>query len=140
MGADIHGFVECRATFGTLDGDDAHWHAAINLDLLYAGRDYDTFARLFGVRNRAGHRPLAEGRGLPADVTEPARHNYESWAPLSHSASWISWAELAEAPGERQAGAAPPDDTAWGPVRSVMRALAAVHGAANVRLTVFFDS
>ncbi|WP_370417003.1 hypothetical protein AB8O64_00090 [Streptomyces sp. QH1-20] len=94
MGTDIHGFVECRATFGTLDEEDAAWHAAISLDLLYGGRDYDAFGCLFGVRNYAGFRPIAEGRGLPGDVSAQTRDAYETWEPDCHSSSWASWAEL----------------------------------------------
>ncbi|MGW3040735.1 hypothetical protein ACWC9T_11970 [Kitasatospora sp. NPDC001159] len=95
MGADIHGFVECRATYGTLDEDKARWHAAIDLDLLYGGRSYDAFGCLFGVRNHAGFRPLAGDRGIPADVSSRTRQAYQEWDPDGHSPSWISWAELA---------------------------------------------
>ncbi|MFB7253742.1 hypothetical protein [Streptomyces nojiriensis] len=94
MGADIHGFIECRGTYGTLDGEDSSWHAAINLDLLYGGRSYDAFGCLFGVRNYAGFRPLAEGRGLPPDVTDEVRDHYEGAPDLFHSPSWIGWEEL----------------------------------------------
>jgi hypothetical protein len=96
MGADIHGFVECRGTFRTLDLDEARWDATIDLDLLYGGRSYDAFACLFGVRNHAGFRPLAEGRGLPGDASAHTRHAFEEWAPDGHSPSWINWAELSQ--------------------------------------------
>jgi hypothetical protein len=95
MGCDIHGFVECRVTYGTLDEEDTGWHAAIDLDLLYGGRDYDAFGCLFGVRNYAGFRPLAGERGLPDDVSAQTQNAYEEWSPDGHSPSWISWAELA---------------------------------------------
>ncbi|MFD4870062.1 hypothetical protein [Streptomyces sp. NPDC058412] len=94
MGADIHGFIECRGTYGNLDEEDSSWHAAIDLDLLYGGRSYDAFGCLFGVRNHAGFRPLAEGRGLPPDVTAEVRSQYEDAPDLFHSASWIGWEEL----------------------------------------------
>ncbi|MFB7268402.1 hypothetical protein ACFCXH_40670 [Streptomyces nojiriensis] len=94
MGADIHGFIECRGTYGTLDEEDSSWHAAINLDLLYGGRSYDAFGCLFGVRNYAGFRPLAEGRGLPPDVTDEVRDHYEGAPDLFRSPSWIGWEEL----------------------------------------------
>ncbi|MCB5169129.1 hypothetical protein LG634_30515 [Streptomyces bambusae] len=95
MGADIHGYIECRSTYGNLDEEDSSWHAAIDLILLYGGRNYDAFGCLFGVRNYAGFRPLAEARGLPADVSEEVRRDYESFPDLHHSASWIGWEELA---------------------------------------------
>lgn len=105
MGADIHGFVECRATYGTLDEDDARWDAAIDLDLLYAGRSYDAFGCLFGVRNHAGFRPLAAARGLPDDTSPRTRHAYAEWGTDAHSPSWISWTELAEADWDEPAEA-----------------------------------
>lgn len=98
MGADIHGFVECRATFGAVLGSGRgvgeDWAAAIDLGLLYGGRSYDAFGCLFGVRNYAGFRPLAAHRGLPGDVSEQVRAAYESLGRDGHSASWIGWAEL----------------------------------------------
>ncbi|MEU9144968.1 hypothetical protein [Streptomyces sp. NPDC048349] len=88
MGTDIHGFVEC-----VYDVDEP-WAAAIDMDLLYHGRDYDAFGCLFGVRNFAGFRPLAEGRGLPEDVSSAVRAEFEEWGSDGHSPTWISWAEL----------------------------------------------
>lgn len=88
MGTDIHGFVECA------DEDGGPWTAAIDIDLLYRGRGYDAFGCLFGVRNFAGFRPLAEGRGLPQDASETARAEFAEWGRDGHSATWISWAEL----------------------------------------------
>ncbi|MEV7175724.1 hypothetical protein [Kitasatospora sp. NPDC093679] len=191
MGADIHGFVECRATHGVLDeNDDIRWEPAVDLDLLYGGRSYDAFGCLFGVRNHAGFRPLADGRGLPGDVTAEVRRAYEVWGRDAHGASWVSWAELAavdwDEPAEavderveeyslvptrgwvrtgksfRDTGGRPegaawiqdgrllrtvrmvrrdavPPDGPWAPVWQVMGALAGVHGAANVRLVVWFE-
>lgn len=95
MGADIHGYVECRPTYGTLDEDDASWYPAIDLNMLYGGRDYDAFGCLFGARNYAGFRPLAAGRGLPHDVSDHVRQEFESFPDLHHSPTWIGWPELA---------------------------------------------
>ncbi|MFD7256355.1 hypothetical protein [Streptomyces sp. NPDC059874] len=94
MGADIHGFIECRVTYGTLDEEDSSYRTAIDLDMLYGGRNYDAFGCLFGVRNYAGFRPLAEGRGLPPEVTDEVRDYYEGAPDLYHSATWIGWEEL----------------------------------------------
>lgn len=161
MGADIHGFIECRGTYGTLDEEDSSWHAAIDLDLLYGGRSYDAFGCLFGVRNYAGFRPLAEGRGLPSDVTAEVRHAYEGAPDLFHSASWIGWEELGAADwdetavipdagvrGHRYSERTGPltrreavrEDGMWGPVWATMKALADVHGPRYVRLVVWFDN
>ncbi|MFF6777174.1 hypothetical protein ACFY8W_26980 [Streptomyces sp. NPDC012637] len=109
MGTDIRGFPECRSTYRTLDVDDASRHAAISLDLLYGGRDYEAFGCLFGVRNHAGFRPLAGHRDLPPDAAAGTRAEFGLWGRDAHGASWIGWPELtrvdwsepAERPDER---------------------------------------
>jgi len=40
----------------------------MDLDLICMTRDCDAFGCLFGVMNFAGFRPVAVGRGLPADA------------------------------------------------------------------------
>ncbi|MFI5669992.1 hypothetical protein [Streptomyces sp. NPDC051704] len=92
MGTDIHGLIECRWD-RWLDEEDRSWHEGIDLDHLYNGRSYRAFGALFGVRDSASFRPLAPDRGLPPDVTRDAREAYEGWS-VTHSASWITWAEL----------------------------------------------
>ncbi|MFJ5548145.1 hypothetical protein [Streptomyces sp. NPDC093225] len=89
MGTDIYGFVECSAEYG-----EEPWQAAIDLDLLYDGRDYDAFGCLFGVRNFAGFRALAERRGLPPDASSTVRARVEDWGTDAHDTTWISWAEI----------------------------------------------
>ncbi|MFJ3877766.1 hypothetical protein ACIPW5_09940 [Streptomyces sp. NPDC090077] len=89
MGTDIHGFVECADEWG-----EEPWCAAIDLALLYDGRDYDAFGCLFGVRNFAGFRPLAEGRGLPGDASPAVRAEHAGLGSDAHGATWIGWAEL----------------------------------------------
>ncbi|WP_418960494.1 hypothetical protein [Streptomyces tritici] len=104
MGTDIHGFLECRTNYRTLDAEDmTGWHGAVDLDLLYSGRDYDAFGCLFGVRNLAGFRPLAAERGLPGDVSEEARRRYEGWGRDAHDATWIGWDELSRVDGDELA-------------------------------------
>ncbi|WP_326593169.1 hypothetical protein [Streptomyces brevispora] len=91
MGADIHGFIECRARW---TGPEGEWAAAVDLDLLYVGRSYDAFDCLFGVRNHAGFVPLAAERGLPELMSEAARTEFDDWGGTAHSPSWIGWNEL----------------------------------------------
>ncbi|MFF1921758.1 hypothetical protein ACFVW8_14430 [Streptomyces sp. NPDC058221] len=91
MGADIHGFVECRSRW--TDPEDV-WSGAVDLELLYLGRDYDAFGCLFGVRNHAGFAPLAAERGLPELLSDAARTEFEAWDDTAHSPSWIGWDEL----------------------------------------------
>lgn len=91
MGADIHGFIECRSRWA--EPEDA-WSAAVDLDLLYLGRNYDAFGCLFGVRNHAAFAPLAAERGLPELISDAARADFDDWGSSAHSASWIGWNEL----------------------------------------------
>lgn len=97
MGTDIYGFIECRWD-RRLDEDDRRWHMAIDLAHLYNGRCYAAFGSLFGVRDTASFRPLADQRGLPSDVSREAQA--DSDAP---GASWITWAELVAADWEEVA-------------------------------------
>ncbi|SDT81697.1 hypothetical protein SAMN05216371_6776 [Streptomyces sp. TLI_053] len=66
MGTDITGYLEYRAP---QDDQEPVRHASHDLHSLGVGRDYDAFGCLFGVRNYANFRPLAAGRGLPADAS-----------------------------------------------------------------------
>ncbi|WP_327171855.1 hypothetical protein OG471_21265 [Streptomyces sp. NBC_01336] len=91
MGADLHGFVECRSRWA--EPEDA-WSAAVDLDLLYLGRNYDAFGCLFGVRNHAGFAPLAAERGLPELISDAVRAEFDDWGSGAHSSSWIGWGEV----------------------------------------------
>ncbi|MER5639531.1 hypothetical protein ABT095_21550 [Kitasatospora sp. NPDC002227] len=96
MGTDISGLVECRAWRLHEEGEPV-WHAAVNLFMLYRGRDYDAFGCLFGVRNYANFRPLAAGRGRPADASDAVRAELDrlaQWPESVSGTSWITWAEL----------------------------------------------
>ncbi|MFJ8039541.1 hypothetical protein ACIRBX_03375 [Kitasatospora sp. NPDC096147] len=94
MGTDIHGFVECRASHGMPPDEEDGWSAAIDLELLYAGRDYDAFGCLFGVRDLANFAPLAAGRGLPDDLAGPTRAAHAAWRSDAMGETWIGWAEV----------------------------------------------
>jgi hypothetical protein len=65
--------------------------AAVRRDRLHG------FGALFGVRNYAGFRPLAAGRGLPTDLSSAMRSELGSWVARGEldGASWVLWAELA---------------------------------------------
>ncbi|MFF4082547.1 hypothetical protein ACFYZN_24500 [Streptomyces sp. NPDC001777] len=94
MGTDINGFVECRARRLHEDGEESVWHAAIDLFLLDIIRNYDAFGCLFGIRNYAGFRPLAEERGLPPDASDGVRAELARWSDQVFGTTWITWAEL----------------------------------------------
>ncbi|MFJ8023911.1 hypothetical protein [Streptomyces sp. NPDC096311] len=98
MSTDIHGGIEfCHPGTGTDYYDGEPWVAAMDLWPLYDETDYAAFGCLFGVRNYAGFRPLAPGRGLPVDLSTGLRSQLGPSAVPDdlHSASWVSWAELA---------------------------------------------
>lgn len=95
MGTDIAGIIEVRPWPDLPEG--VPWEPAIRLDLLNVTRDYDAFGCLFGVRNYAGFRPLAAGRGLPEDASEPTRQAFartDQGSGIGQQPSWISWSEI----------------------------------------------
>lgn len=98
MSTDIHGGIEFRHPgSGTDSYDGEPWVEAMDLWPLYDETDYAAFGCLFGVRNPAAFRPVASRRGLPADLSTGMRARLGGPTELGdlHSASWISWAELA---------------------------------------------
>lgn len=96
MGTDIHGFIECRWDYW-LDEDDRAWSQVIDLSHLYNGRDYGAFGALFGVRDTASFRALADHRGLPHDASREVLACFGPWSDELHGESWISWGELTAA-------------------------------------------
>ncbi|MFI7414674.1 hypothetical protein ACIBU0_39145 [Streptomyces sp. NPDC049627] len=149
MSTDVSGMIECRpgARIWGEDDEDALWHEAIDLFVLNTGNAYDALACLFGVRNSFGFRPLAEGRGLPDDVSGEVRDRFHAEGGPGHvwGTTWISWAELIAADwdetdgsGTRSRSAVAGADSHWAPVWDVMRTLAGLHGPEHVRLVVWF--
>jgi hypothetical protein len=99
VSTDIHGGIEFRHPgVGTDYYEGETWVTAMDLWPLYDQTDYAAFGCLFGVRNYAGYRPLAAGRGLPHDVSSGLRAQLEPWVAEGHltGATWVSWAEIAE--------------------------------------------
>ncbi|TJZ99596.1 hypothetical protein [Actinacidiphila oryziradicis] len=97
MSTDIHGGIEFRHPGVGTDYEGEPWIAAMDLWPLYDQTDYAAFGCLFGVRNYAGFRPLAAGRGLPSDLSSGLRAQLESSVAAGDltGASWVSWKELA---------------------------------------------
>jgi hypothetical protein len=129
------------------DDEDSVWHTAIDLSLLDNGNAYEALACIFGIRNYFGFRPLAEGRGFPNDASEDLQTEYVTYGgpPDVHGTTWITWAELAatdwretDRSATRSRESVAGDETAWGPVRSVMRTPGELHGADHVRLVAWF--
>jgi hypothetical protein len=86
MGCDIHCFTEVRI--------NGAWHLWDQPD---PGRHYSMFALMAGVRNYGNEiKPIAEPRGLPADVSAATAFAYSEWEADAHSMSWLSIEEVAE--------------------------------------------
>jgi hypothetical protein len=102
VGSDIYGAIECRLTWGRdFVEDPMPWSHAIDLVMLYSGRDYDAFACLFGVRNFAGFEPVAADRGIPADASKETRQAANVCEPFDPT--WITWPEIEAIDWDQQA-------------------------------------
>ena len=124
MGTDIIGWIECRRKLI----DDETWEAAINLDYVYLGRDYEAFSYLFGVRNKNKLQPVAEKRGLPADSSLQVRQ--DAARPEYYAHTWISWQELKTSGWQA--------DQYWQPLMKMLEIFVGLSGEENVRLVVWF--
>jgi len=93
MGCDIYGWVEVK--------EDEYWFAAINIrGILW--ENYDMFGCLFGVRNYAMFKPIAQKRGIPEDASFRTGEDYREGITDWHSASWITWKEIKEIDWEEE--------------------------------------
>lgn len=81
MGTDIHPHIEIK-----LDGEWQHWTAPKIV------RWYQLFGRLAGIR--CPDEPHPPVRGLPPDAT--CLTLWDHTETFGHTASWITWEELAE--------------------------------------------
>jgi hypothetical protein len=91
MGTDIAGWVEIKSWL-----DEEKWKGILQIWPLI-GRD-DMFGCLFGIENRVGFKPIAPDRGLPADISDEARKNFEEehakYPQAPFGATWITWSEI----------------------------------------------
>ena len=111
MGCDIHMYVERRND--KYGGGKTEWvngdyfsiehpnkpECAISQQDLWGERCYDLFAVLANVRNRGygeAYPYIDEPRGLPDDVTEYVKQEYDSWCIDAHSCSYFTLKELVE--------------------------------------------
>jgi hypothetical protein len=109
MGCDYHPHIEMQATDGT-------WHRAEDIvpDPWYdpnepvsnwnqpevrdqwgkPGRNYELFTMLAGVRGPE-HMAITPPRGIPDDVGDETRAEYEAWSIDAHTPTWYTARELA---------------------------------------------
>lgn len=95
MATDIHGWVEMRIPFYNKE-----WWRVIDIEGIL-GRHYNMFALLFGQRNAANWQPVAEGRGLPTDVSQEVKKDYGRFGAEAQSASMLTWQEIEQIDWEK---------------------------------------
>ena len=104
MGCDIHVYLE---KYTSVNGENKwvnvdHWQINPHFGILeneseydhvpfYWGRNYDLFSILAEIRGSMD--PIDDPRGLPEDVTETTRKEYES-GDMVHTASYYTLKEL----------------------------------------------
>lgn len=103
MGCDIHVHVEYKRSDRWMCGDyfrlNPH-HGRIDGEEKYTlvgfcdKRNYNLFATLADVRNYGETDYIADPRGLPSDVTEEVRSDYDCWGDDGHSHSYFTLKEL----------------------------------------------
>ena len=112
MGCDIHMHVEYKLT----NRGDSVWRCGDYFRLdnplaeepeikcieLYSSRNYDLFAVLADVRNYDGMECIAYPKGLPWDVTEYVKHEYQAWEDDAHSCSYFTLRELIDYHNEHE--------------------------------------
>jgi hypothetical protein len=91
VGIDVDGWIEVRPGWSP-----DRWTDFARLYALCPGRSYDAFGCLFGVRNYAGFRPVATGRGVPPDATGQVRQAWHAVAAQGDGLwpTWIGWDEI----------------------------------------------
>jgi hypothetical protein len=105
MGCDIHVYLE---KYTSVNGENKwvnvdHWQINPNFGLFenepeydlvpfYTGRNYDLFSILAEVRGSFD--PIEDPRGLPEDVTDVTRKEYDKWGRDAHTPSHYTLKEL----------------------------------------------
>ena len=104
MGCDIHSFAERRSkqTNKWEKVEDAFSLDKYDKERLkkdkggspFNWRSYSMFAFLADVRNYDHCEPLSEPKGLPDDISDGVKGEYERWRYNAHSASFLTVKEL----------------------------------------------
>ncbi len=111
MGCDIHvcceyrpresvrsgnGWIEKKLDWHTMDVFQKNLKGEYELLPLYTDRCYSLFANLAGVRRYNDELLIDDPRGLPSDICEDTRKEYESWGRDAHTCSWFTLWELCD--------------------------------------------
>lgn len=89
MGCDIHSHAERKNPNG-------EWEIVSLIDPPFNWRSYGVFAFLAGVRNYSAVTPIAPPRGLPEDISNSVKADYDSWNSDAHTPSWLTVKELSD--------------------------------------------
>ncbi len=108
MGCDIHLYTERKRSINNKEkwtnadnwklnpyydsGDESEPEYRINPACSW--RNYTLFSILANVRNQSENKPIAEPKGLPADVTEIVKQMSDKWGSDGHSHSFFTMKEL----------------------------------------------
>jgi hypothetical protein len=135
MGTNISGVVEALCW-----ADADLWLPIVDAGFILR-RDYDAFARLFGVRNSQGFAPVAAGRGFPNGFTKA-----EIWTLYKcpndphldgdincYAPTWMTWPEMQSIDWSKY-------DIDWRLLFQLMQALASFPDFSDLRLVVWFDN
>jgi len=88
MGCDIHAYLEVK-------NNNGDW-LFINEPEKINQRNYRLFATLAGVRNSFGIDPISNPRGIPEDVTDYVKGEFDTWEGDGHNHSYLTAKELLE--------------------------------------------
>lgn len=79
------------------DSEDT-WYTEFELPCsgnLTGGRYYSAFGLLSGVRHTLeGYQVIPDDCGIPEDVSEPVKADYERWDSDAHTPGYVLWSEL----------------------------------------------
>ena len=130
MGCDIHGWVEYRFEYG--DGKVSQWHTGIHAGNIL-DRNYEMFAKIFGVRGENDEEGEFGCRGLPRKLSWRVDEEYKKGAADYHSETHCTAKELFSVQKESE-------DPDWNVLFVLVFVLTSFYGEDNVRLVVWFDN
>ena len=108
MGCDIHVYLERKRNINGVekwvnidyfkknpyyDGVDKY-ETELEHVPVYSGRNYGLFSVLADVRNYGDVTPISEPKGVPGDMSDVTRKEYEYWECDGHSHSYFTLKEL----------------------------------------------
>ncbi len=92
MGCDIHSMAERKSATGYEAITDVPFEEGYRTP--FDWRSYGMFGFLADVRNYSDVPPIAARRGWPANASDGAQEEFDTWRGDAHSPSWIGVDEL----------------------------------------------